>query len=244
MRAGPAACPVPLTPVRRPPAPAPARRRRRRAEQVRRASLTSEPDVEADRAAGEPKPSQFETSMKMLKTQMVFAKYRGKKKPVQFRNRTDSQFKDSLSRIKSLISEGAEPEAPVRRRKPGLRATPEGEEQAGGDGEADENIIDMFMSPGEEEEEGGEGQADEVRFESVDPPRVPRTPVPDRAGSRTPHAHSSRTLRLPPARRTRRARAWTTSRRTRSTRAWTTRWTCPSTRTRAGRPSPSSAWCS
>ena len=58
--------------------------------------------------------SQFDTSMKMLKTQMVFAKYKGKKRPQQFRNRTDSQFKDSFSRIKSLISQGDAEEDEMR----------------------------------------------------------------------------------------------------------------------------------
>lgn len=127
---------------------------------MRRTSLTSETATEVGETTGDAKLSQFETSMKMLKTQMVFAKYRGKKKPVQFRNRTDSQFKDSLSRIKSLISEGGEPEVPmVRRRKPQLSPTPEGQEVRTDEGgeEEDENIIDMFMSPGDDE------HVDEVR---------------------------------------------------------------------------------
>lgn len=149
---------------------------------VRRNSLTQD-EVRAGSAATSGSSnvsSQFDTSMKMLKTQMVFAKYKGKKRPEQFRNRTDSQFKESFSRIKSLISQEDGEGDEMRMYSARVRAMPPVPEEEGvaqtittagaergtaapaqqqpddffpeHDGDEDPDaIMDMFMSPGTDE---------------------------------------------------------------------------------------------
>lgn len=69
---------------------------------MRRTSTTQECEAEEEKA------SQFITSMKMLKTQMVFQKYKDQKKQRIFQNRQASQFKDSFNRIKSLLNDNDE----------------------------------------------------------------------------------------------------------------------------------------
>lgn len=137
-------------------------------EKVRRSSFSHSEDGASANGSNATAASQFSTSMKMLKTQMVFQKYKDKKKPRDFRNREASQFKDSFHRIKSIISENeSEQEMIMYKTKNKLATVSDSHELSAQedrayaaapatfddeslaehqDGEID-NIIDMFMSP-------------------------------------------------------------------------------------------------